>query len=69
MTSEEMDIFNFYISDIRYQEHFPNPQKVKNEIKFSNALAVVGGTIGYATILTSKLLIFTTDDRTHFDLV
>ena len=58
---------NIYVFDIRYQQKFTASQPIKVEFKFDGV--VPNDIIGYALVLTNKMVIKSSDGQRHFDLI
>ena len=58
--------YNIYAFDIRYQKNFENAQPVKVEFKFSENIPA--GIYWYALVLTNRLASITSDGQRMFDL-
>ena len=59
--------YNFYVFDKRYQKKFTVSQTNRVQFKFSRV--VPDGIIGYALVLTNKLVSISSDGQRHFDLI
>ena len=59
--------YNFYVFDIRYQKNYTASQPIKVEFKFDGV--VPNNVIGYALVLTNKLVSISIDGQRHLDLI
>ena len=63
--------FNLYVLDMRYQISFSSPPNVKVDFRFASgaAHAVPVGLIGFALVLSDKLISISSDSQKHLDSI
>ena len=59
--------YNLYVFDIRYQKNYTASQPIKIEFKIDGV--VPNNVIGYALVITNKLVSISSDGQRHFDLI
>ena len=61
--------YNLYVFDIRHHQDFSSAQPIKVRFNFGPAVPAATNLIGYALLLTSKLVLLSSDGQRQFDLV
>ena len=59
--------YNLNVFDIRYQKNYTASQPIKVEFKFDGVIPNI--VIGFALLLTNKLVSISSDGQRHFDLI